>query len=143
MYKRYFESTHSYKEILILCKYLKNYFKMDFVVIGGAAFGLYTQSSIKDLDIVVYDFGTLNEFEVDRVIVKSHDDTLMKIEFKGVEIDLLRPGQIYKEDNIPIFKIPNKFSNIEIIDGIKVISKEDLIKSSKQKDKEFRANLLK
>ena len=58
--------AHSYKEILLLCKYLKNTFKMDFVVIGGAAFGIYTQFSVNDLDIVVYDFGLISEKEVDR-----------------------------------------------------------------------------
>ena len=135
--------AHSYKEILLLCKYLKNTFKMDFVVIGGAAFGIYTQSSVNDLDIVVYDFGLLNEKEVDRVLVKSADDTLMKIEQFGVEIDLLRPNQEYKQNNQLIFRIPNKFNNVEEVNGIKIISKEDLINYSKNRDKDKRRLFLK
>lgn len=135
--------NHSYKEILILCKYLKNTFKMDFVVIGGAAFGIYTQSPIKDLDIVVYDFGLISEKEVDRVLVKSADDTLMKIEQFGVEVDLLRPNQDYKQDNQLIFRIPNKFNNVEEINGIKIMSKEDLIRYSKDKDRDKRRLYLK
>jgi len=116
---------------------------MDFVVIGGAAFGIYTQSSVNDLDIVVYDFGLISEKEVDRVLVKSADDTLMKIEQFGVEIDLLRPNQEYKQNNQLIFRIPNKFNNVEEINGIKIISKEDLIKYSKNKDRDKRRLFLK
>ena len=135
--------AHSYKEILLLCKYLKNTFKMDFVVIGGAAFGIYTQSSVNDLDIVVYDFGLISEKEVDRVLVKSADDTLMKIEQFGVEIDLLRPNQEYRQNNQLIFRIPNKFNSVKEINGIKIISKEDLIKYSKNKDRDKRRLFLK
>lgn len=142
-YTRFFEASHSYKEILILCKYLNNTFNMDFVVIGGGAFGIYTQSSIKDLDIVVYNFGTLNENEVDRVLVKASDNTLMKIEQFGVEIDLLRPGQIYRQNGKVIFQIPQRFQKVEEVNGVKLISKEELIKYSKEKDIEKRMQYLK
>jgi len=133
-----FESLHNKKELLLLCKYLKNYFKMDFIVLGGAAFAIYTESSSHDLDIVVYDYGKLNESEVDRVIAKDNKGNLVKIQQFGVKIDLLKPGQSYKQNDYEIFSIPRKFNNVNEINGIKVISKEDLIKYSKDKDREKR-----
>lgn len=141
-YKRKFTEIKSYKEILLLCKFLKNHFNMKFIVIGGSAFAIYTQTQASDLDIVVFDYGTLSEEEVDRVIAKDKNGNLMKVVFKGIEIDLLVPGQEYKEDGIPLFKIPSHFNHIENINGIEIVSKEDVVKMSKEKDKEIRKQYL-
>jgi hypothetical protein len=142
-YKRKFTESHSYKEMLILCKYLKNTYHMKFIVIGGGAFAIYTQTKANDLDIVVYDYGVISETEVDRVIVKDHSGKLMKIEQFGVEVDLLTPGQEYKKDGVSLFKIPKHFNNTNQVNGIDIVGKEDLIAMSKSKDKEFRAQHLK
>ena len=132
-YNKLYES-HPRFEILHIAKYLKKTFGMDFVVIGGGAYSIYTGDRSSDLDIVVYDYGSLNEKEIDRVIAKTKDGKLLKIEQFGVEIDLLIPGQKYVKDGELLFKIPKKFKNPTNMEGVKIANLNDLMNMFKKKN---------
>lgn len=140
-YKSLFTESHSQREIIKICQYLINTFKMDFVVIGGAAFSIYTRDKANDLDIIVYDFGTINKEEVDRVIALTNNGELIKAVLFGVEIDFLRPGQEYRDKGKVLFRIPNQVK-YNLVQGIKVIDKRELLKLSKDKDREMRSKYL-
>jgi len=130
-YRPLFES-HSYKEISLLSKFLKTAYNMDFIIIGGAAHSLYTGARAKDLDLVVKSLGTLKEEPDVKYNYVDPKGTPLKISVKGVSIDLLYPGMDYGK-----FKIRSNF-RYNTIKGNKVLSLEDLMNTTKQKDRKVR-----
>ena len=141
-YSQLLKEAISSREILRLSKFLKNSFNMKFVVIGGAAFSLYTGAIVNDLDIVVYDFGSISAEEVDQVIAIDNQSNLKKINLFGINIDFLSPNQKYRKNGELLFKIPNRFKNTTSIEGVSVISLIDLINMTKKKDRNFRYTTL-
>ena len=136
-YKSIFESYRVF-EIKKMCQYLIKHFKMEFVVIGGAAFSLYTGQPAKDLDIVVYDFGTITMDEVDKVRAMTKENVLLRANLLGVDIDFLRPGVNYEE-----FQIPGDIiSHINYIEGIKVVQIPLLIEMTRPRKREEKIIIL-
>ena len=115
---------------------------MDFVVIGGSAFSVYTDTRAEDLDIAVYDYGTLNEKELDKVVAKTKDGKILKFRQFGVDVDLLTPGQQYKKDGKVLFKVPNRFKKVKHIEGIKVVDVPILMNMLKDRDRVRRYEML-
>ena len=131
-YKQLFKESASAYEIKKVCHFITKNFHTAFIVIGGAAYSLYTGISSKDLDIVVYQYNklTLDSLSPEEIIAVDYDGRPTSIKLFGVEIDLLRPGQQYRTTSGLSFEIPYRFNNTRIIDGIEVMNEIDLMNIS-------------
>ena len=140
----FFESYRQY-EIKKLCHFLQKNFHTAFVVIGGAAYSLYTGIPANDLDIVVYDYGTLTPDNLagGEVLNIDHENNLVKIVLFGVDIDFLKPGREYTTTEGFEFKVPSIFHNIRNIEGIEIMNEIELMASTKKHQTERFAALTK
>ena len=121
-------------------RFMRDKLKMDFAVIGGAAISLYTGLPAKDIDIIIFSRGIIDEYSESKLKSSNYsltDGLFYTFKYDNVKVDLMSEEEAkYKGLDFKYSKykgflvaIPSSLINtIRDIDSRKKIKIERLIK---------------
>lgn len=125
-------------KLITVLQEFKRLTKSDFIVVGGAAVSLYTGGSVKDIDLVMGDYGDLHVHSPGFKLIEQftsmnvdHDGVVRGLRFQAYRFDLIPAHQVHLTSFSEFSFDDTIFDNAVNISGVRVSSIPDLFNKSK------------